>query len=240
MLSPSAPEATYWLIDALLDGVPVRRTLDDEHIRRLAEVLEHCPAILVTADGTIVDGRHRLAAARRIGWVRIPAIVLSDGQPGAELLAAMAANSSHGLPLSRRERRAGVRALLELRPDLSNRAVAQECGVARTVVADVRTELARSGGRSDHLNARTGSDGKQYPVDGQRGRAVVEALVRVDRDLSVRELAELAGVSVGAAHAQRRRVLSQLEDERWLVRWFRLLRARWLLRSMRRRGRPRG
>jgi len=236
MPTPPAPESTDWLIADLVEGTAIRRRLDEGHVRTLVAVLEHCPPILVTADGAIVDGRHRVEAARRAGWVRIPATVLPDTNPGAAVLAAMAANAAHGLPLTRSERRNGVRAVLDARPDLSDRAVAQACGVARTVVADVRAEVSRSGGRDDHLNTRAGADGKQYPVDGPRGRAVVEALVRVEPGLTTRRLSELANVSVGSAHGHRRRVLAQLDTEGWIVRWIRRFKARRLLRAARRQG----
>lgn len=228
--TPRIQEPSYRLIEDLVEGIAVRHRLDAGHVEMLAGVLEHCPPILVTDSGTIVDGRHRLAAARRAGWVRIPTVVLEDDAPGAELLAALAGNASHGLPLTREERRAGVRTVLAVRPELSDRSVAQTCGVARSVVAAVRTELYSSGGRDHHLNARAGRDGKRYPVDPRRGREIVEAIVRVDPTMGVRSLASLAGVSVGAAHERRRRVLSQVAAERWVIRWLRRLRARWVLR----------
>lgn len=229
MQSTPAERPTYWMIEALSDGVVVRRGLDDGHVRRLVAVLEHCPPILITEAGEIIDGRHRVEAARRSGWVRVPALILHDEQPAAELLAAMAANASHGLPLSRQERRAGVRAVLHRRPDLSDRAIAQTCGVARSVVAAVRAEARGSGGGDDHLNARTGADGKRYRTIDWKTRSLLEATVLLHPQRSVRQLAATGSVSIGTAQAHRSRVLTRTQQEGVLKGWGRKLWARWIL-----------
>lgn len=228
MPTPPAPEPTYWPIANLTAGVTIRHSLHEGHVRNLVAVLEHCPPILVTPDGVIVDGQHRVEAARRAGWVRIPATALPDTGPGAEVLAAMAANAAHGLPLTRSERRAGVRAVLETRPDLSDRAVAQACGVARTVVADVRAEISCSGGRDDHLNARTGADGKRYgPID-QSIRRRIEAMVLLFPEASVRRIARTCGVSVGTVQTHRVRALERARSQGPLLRRVRRMWARWI------------
>lgn len=52
-----------------LEAVSVVRALtDDDHVARLMDVLEDCPPICVTSDGALVDGAHRVAAARKLGW----------------------------------------------------------------------------------------------------------------------------------------------------------------------------
>lgn len=209
----------------------VRQTLDAEHVERLTEVLDRCPPILVSEDGAIIDGEHRVAAARQLGVTDIPAIVVPLGSvAGAELLLAIEANTSHGLPLSREERRAAVAAVLAVRPEMSDREIARVCGVGRGLVATIRATTSCSGGSNDHLNGRIGGDGKRYGTLPPGWREHLEALVRCDPDMTVRALAERTGASVGAAQACRRDLLERLPAEPRILRWWRRLRARWALR----------
>lgn len=113
----------------------VLATVDERHVARLAEMLERCPPITVGADGVLVDGAHRLEAARLRGWETIAAIVVPQSSRAEVLLAAVRANSRHGLPLTRAERWAVVAELLLLEKELSDRAIAEACGVARSVAA---------------------------------------------------------------------------------------------------------
>lgn len=211
----------------------VRRALNVDHVERLAEVLSRCPPILIGADGTLVDGQHRVAAARQLGIDELPALRLPPSDTyGAELIRAIEANTCHGLPLTRQERRDSITAVLGLRSELSDREIARICGVSRSVVATIRSTDARSGGSSDHVNGRVGGDGKRYGSAPTRWRAHLEALVRIDPSTGVRSLAERTGASVGAVQARRRNVLEQLDAEPRMVRWWRRLRARWTLRRL--------
>lgn len=211
----------------------VRRALDAEHIERLSEVLDRCPPIVVRSDGSIIDGEHRVAAARALGLTELFALVLDDAPaPGADLIRAIEANAAHGLPLSRTERRDAVAAVLAVRPDLSDRAIARTCGVSRGVVATQRAAISCSGGSNDHLNGRLGGDGKRYGTAPPGWRAHVEALIRCDPEMTVRALAERTGASVGAVQTRRREILDQLDSEPRILRWWRRLRARWMLRRI--------
>ena len=220
-------------VDQLRRRHQVRRVLDPEHVERLTEVLDRCPPILVSEDGAIIDGEHRVAAARRLGVSEVPAIVLPVGSvAGAELVLAIEANTSHGLPLSREERRAAVAAVLEVRPAMSDREIARVCGVGRGLVATIRAATSCSGGSDGHLNGRIGGDGKRYGTAPSDWRAHLEALVRVDPTMSVRALALRTGASVGAVQTLRRKVLEQLDAEAFVLRWWRRLRARCALRRL--------
>jgi ParB-like chromosome segregation protein Spo0J len=208
----------------------LRRALDPDHIERLCEVLDWCPPIIITSDGAIVDGEHRVAAALILGRTEIPAVILADPQcAGADLIRSIEANVRHGLPLTRDERRSAVEAVLGVRPDLADRAIAQICGVSRSTVKTKRAEAACSGGLNDHLNTRVGSDGKRYGAAPTTWRPHLEALLRIDPKMTVRTLAERTGASVGAVHARRQEVLARLASERRLIRSWRRLRARWWL-----------
>jgi len=210
---------------------PVRIGLNSEHVAQLVDVLDACPPITVTADGLVVDGAHRLAAAQQLGWQTIPAEVVSIGSPAAVLMAAAEANSAHGLPLTRAERRAAIERLLAYDPSVSDRRLATACGVSRSVVQAARARHdERSGGGSGTLNRREGADGKSYPsVPYSAPGKVAEALVRLDRGLTVRELARRLGVSVGTAHRLRSETLERLSHERALRRMLLRLVSRWRL-----------
>jgi len=201
------------------------------HVERLADVLDRCPPILISEDGTIIDGEHRVAAARQLGINHLLAIVLPTGRVvGDDLVAAIEANTAHGLPLSREERHAAVAAVLAVRPEMSDREIARVCGVGRGLVATIRAATSCSGGSNGHLNGRVGGDGKRYGTVPPGWREHLEALVRCDPEMTVRALAERTGASVGAVQARRRDLLQKIEGELGFVRWWRRLRARWFLR----------
>lgn len=227
----SAPRTITVEVAGLRRRFAVREALDDDHVERLAEVLDRCPPIVVSTDGHIVDGEHRVEAARRRGIGRLAAVVLS-GDADAEIVEAIRSNTRHGLPLTRAERRKGAAAVLAARPDLSDRAVARICGVARTVVASVREDDRRSRGQNSHLNGRTGADGKTYGRLPDGWRRHLEALLRIRPEASVRELASLTGASVGAVQRYRPDLLARVENEWILTRWWRRLRARWYLHNV--------
>jgi ParB-like chromosome segregation protein Spo0J len=212
----------------------LRRALDPDHIELLCEVLDRCPPIIITSDGALVDGEHRVAAALSLGRTDLPAVVLGDTDcVGTDLIQSIEANTGHGLPLTQAERRSAVEAVLAVRPDLADRAIAQICGVARSTVKCKRAE-ACSGGLNDHLNARAGSDGKRYGGAPPTWRPHLEALLRIDPTMTVRTLAARTGASVGAVHARRQEVLAQVASEPRLIRDWRRLRARWWLWRLKR------
>lgn len=208
----------------------VRGAIDLAHVARLCEVLVGCPPITVTTDGVIVDGAHRLEAARRLGWETIPGVALPSLTEAEVLLAAAEANSGHGLPLTREERRRAVEHLLYLDPALSDRRVAQACGVARSVVEAARTaQRPCSGGASDHVNRRVGADGKRYPASRRDLGPIAAAVVRLMPAMTVRDLARLLDVSTGTAHRLRAETLECMRRERRWTLLFRRLVARWRL-----------
>lgn len=66
------------------------------------------PPVVVTADGYVIDGNTRIAAARKLGWMTYPAFILGDAYEGApaslisrfKMLGTML-NTTHGRGLSR-------------------------------------------------------------------------------------------------------------------------------------------
>lgn len=222
-------------VSSLTKASLVRSAVDPDHVARLSEVLQDCPPITLTDGGALLDGLHRLEAARSLGWESIPAVIVPVASPVNALLTAAAANSTHGLPLTREERRSAVHQLLRLDLSLSDRRIARACGVSRSVVESARAAVREcSGGRNGHVNTRIGADGKRYPGTRRAGLApVAAAVLRLRPQTTVRELAGLLGVSTGIAHRLHTETRERLRREsRWTRFWHRLI-ARWRLRCQR-------
>jgi len=95
----------------------VRRCLNPETVGEYALALEDAvvfpPILVATVRGapTLVDGRHRLAAARATRATAIRALTF-DATTEEAACAAVRANLPHGLPLSRGERSRALKMLL--------------------------------------------------------------------------------------------------------------------------------
>lgn len=117
----------------------------------------------VVFDGTsyyLVDGFHRYLAAKSVGRESLKCNV-TNGTVRDAIKAALSANSRHGLYRSNEDKRKAVEFALADSEwgKLSNRAIAELCGVGEKLVRDSRE--ADSGAFGTHL---TGKDGKQYPA----------------------------------------------------------------------------
>ncbi|MDH6121864.1 hypothetical protein ABH930_005937 [Kitasatospora sp. GAS204A] len=170
---------------------------DEEHIRRLAQTDAELPPILVhRSTMRVIDGMHRLGAARLKGE---PTIVVEyfDGTEAAAYILGVQANVAHGLPLSLAERKEAARRIVGLQPELADRAVAQLTGLAAGTVGTIR-KLA--GAEAAQRGSRVGRDGRLRPVNADEGRRRAVEVIREYPDASLREIAQAAGVSLGTAH----------------------------------------
>jgi len=131
------------------------------------------PALIVFFDGTdywLADGFHRLLAAQRIGRKNIAAEV-KEGSRKDAAWAACAANQFHGLRRTNPDKRKCVTMALKLRPEKSDRLLADHCGVWNTFVGDVRRELVKAAG-SPPPSSRVGKDGKTYASPSSKTQVV--------------------------------------------------------------------
>jgi hypothetical protein len=185
---------------ALAGGFALRLAGDDsEHVRMLAESASAAlfPPILVQRSSSrVIDGEHRVAAARlrRDAGIAARMVDCTDTQA---LVLAMRSNSAHGLPLSRADRIAGARNILAVRPDWSDRAVAEAAGMSAKAVASLRGGAGTPGPAGDR---RLGRDGKWRPVHASEGRTRVAECLTAHPEASLRAVARAAGVSLGTAH----------------------------------------
>jgi ParB-like chromosome segregation protein Spo0J len=218
--SPPRGEATgsSVAISELRTGYSPRHgALNEDHIARLAATPEAWPPLVVQQSTMrVVDGNHRLAAARRLGLVTLPVIFLDAGDDDA-LVEAIRLNAHHGLPLTLAERRDAARELLRLHPFWSDRSIAKAAGLSAGTVAQLRsvTLLEAAGCKGfektkDGIKPvrRTGLDGRSRPVDPQLTRSLVAREVESDWSASLRTIAARTGVSPETVRSVRRSLVA--------------------------------
>ena len=147
-----------------------RAAINEETVAEYAEAMKggaKLPPLTVFFDGTEywpADGFHRLLAAKRIGRKNILADVKKGSREDAAW-AACAANQTHGLRRTQADKRKAVEIALRLRPEKSARVIADHCGVADHLVAEVRSRCVIHA--PGHV---VGKDGKNYPVPPPRAK----------------------------------------------------------------------
>jgi hypothetical protein len=115
--------------------------LVESHVRLLMESDPNdWPEILVSPDGSgryvVIDGFHRYEAASRLGTPLLRCrVVVGAGYPDA-----VAANVSHGLPLSMADRKDAARWYAAQYPNLSYREIGRRVGLSdKTVKSAIET-----------------------------------------------------------------------------------------------------
>ncbi len=109
----------------------------------------------------IGDGWHRVLAALQRGEETIMARVTAGGRIDA-LRHALSANSRHGQRRTNADKRRAVEIALREFPKLSDRAVAEMCGVGHEMVGSARPRLGQLAETAS--STRTGRDGKDRPA----------------------------------------------------------------------------
>jgi len=189
-------------VSALRPGLSPRRAGENaEHVRALADTPGALPPIIVRrGDLRVVDGMHRLRAARLRGETRI-AVRFFDGDDPDAFVLAVRTNVTHGLPLSLADRKAAAERIVLSHADWSDRMIATVAGLAPATVAKIRTahpELA--------TDTRVGTDGKVRPVNSMARRRAAREILLAEPTLPLREVARRAGISPETARSVRRRL----------------------------------
>lgn len=201
-VSSGDPVVLVDLDDLCEGGSPRVAGVDESHVDVLAGVLDKLPPILVHRESLrVIDGVHRVRAARLLGRTRLPARLV-DADAADAFVAAVRANTEHGLPLSVADRKAAAATILRTHPHWSDRMIADVVGLSAKTVAATRT---------GNGVARTGRDGKVRPLDGARRRRVAARLLGENPDLSLRQVARMAGISPETARSVKVR-LARGED----------------------------
>jgi ParB-like chromosome segregation protein Spo0J len=194
------PTVTIPIASIIQSDSPRLRGEDYNHIRMLAESEDPLPPIIVhRSTMRIIDGMHRLRAAILRGNDEIEARFF-DGDDASSFVLAVRANTTHGLPLSRADRRAAAIRIMDFYPEWSDRMVASVAGIAPRTVAKLRNDHKR------HRGARLGRDGRVRPVDASEGRKAAARLILENPDKSLRDIALKAGISHETARDVRSRL----------------------------------
>ncbi len=169
--------------------------VDVRHVQALAEVAELWPPILVaTATMTVLDGMHRVEAARRLGRTSILARFF-DGSDEEGFVAAVRANVAHGLPLSLAERSQAARRLLSANAGRSDRSIGAICGLDHKTVARLRDQTGCPSGAVPQVDVRVGRDQRNRPLDAAGLRMRIAAAVAAAPEQSLRQIAHQVGAS---------------------------------------------
>ncbi|MBB5137482.1 ParB-like chromosome segregation protein Spo0J [Thermocatellispora tengchongensis] len=193
-------------LSRLEPGVFVRGAgTDPAHVQMLVEAASSCtlPAILVQQSSSrIVDGMHRFEAAKLRGEETIRVRLINCTDEDAFILA-VKANTWHGLPLSRADRMAGAKQIVEWHPDWSDRAIGAATGLSAKTIAGIRRQSADDGQR---FGKRLGRDGKRRPLTAAEGRRRAAEYIAIHPDASLREIAREADVAPATAQDVRARI----------------------------------
>lgn len=179
------------------------RGIDSAHVKALAQCPDQLPPIVVHKESLrIIDGVHRLRVAELKGDHEIDAVLVAATEEEAFALSAVL-NVSQGLPLSWDDRKSAAVRILLSNPEWSDRFVASLVGLSHKTIASLRR---RSTGENSQLNGRVGRDGKARPTNPAGGRLRAAELLAQRPDMSLRQLARAADISVSTARDVRLRV----------------------------------
>jgi ParB-like chromosome segregation protein Spo0J len=178
---------------------------DVDHTRMLARIDERLPPIIVhRSTMRVIDGTHRLGAARLRGDEMIEVRFFAGTEHEAFILAVQA-NIAHGLPLSFADRMRAAERIIASHPGWSDRAIASAAGLGARTVGNLRRRL-QEGADVEDIRARTGRDGRVRPLDTAEGRLKASEIIRERPDASLREVAREAGVSPSTVRDVRKRI----------------------------------
>jgi ParB-like chromosome segregation protein Spo0J len=193
-------------IASLVPGFYLRESgTSAAHVQALAEVAASSPLppVLIQRNGLrIIDGMHRLAAARLRQQQHISARLI-DCTDAEALVLAIKANIQHGLPLTRADRISGAKRVLAAHPDWSDRAVAEIAGLGGRTIAVLRN---RSSSEDMQPDKRLGRDGKRRPMVAADGRRRAVDYIQAHPEAPLREVAREVDVSLGTVHDVRERL----------------------------------
>lgn len=130
-------------------------------------------------------------------------VALVDGTEEEAFALSVLLNVSQGLPLAWDDRKSAAARILLGNPDWSDRFVASLVGLSHKTVGNIRR---RSTGEKRQLNGRVGRDGKARPMNPAGGRLRAAELLAQHPDLSLRQLARAADISVSTARDVRLRL----------------------------------
>jgi ParB-like chromosome segregation protein Spo0J len=188
-----------------------------KQIAALAELAgEWEPIVVHRSSMMVVDGHHRLAAARRLGHEEIR-VIFFEGTDAEARVEAVRLNVRHGVPLSLAERLAAARQLLGLFPTWSDRQLGEVCALSPRTVSRIRTDLVTPMNEVAErgivrVEKRLGKDGRQYPRAAAALRTEIKRVLQEDEGASLRSVAARTGASPETVRAVRRSLAAAAEE----------------------------
>ncbi|HEX4865669.1 MAG TPA: hypothetical protein VFV02_16490 [Acidimicrobiales bacterium] len=194
----SSPDDGRNLSAARVDTLVVRNHpradgLDEAHVAAFCELEGRWPPLLVWArqPEVVLDGAHRLAAARRLGHDTVQ-VVPFHGNEDQAFVEAVRRNIGHGLPLSIGDRTRAGEHMLGRHPDWSDRRIAEVCGLSPHTVAKLRGTTATSAAgtsaapvasrQSKAVVPSGGTERAPRPAEPRRDDRIVDIESRLGRD----------------------------------------------------------
>jgi ParB-like chromosome segregation protein Spo0J len=208
-----------------IDFSPRRGGLRADHVDALAELGGRWPPIVVgRADQRVIDGLHRVAAARQLGHRKIVAKLVEVSEDEA-YIASIKGNIEHGLPLTLAERKDAANQILQGHPSWSDRRIATICGLSPGTLGTLRAQPREQPDHADQnaipAERRTGRDGKSRPVNTVATRQRVAEAIAETPDQSLRKIGSRVGASPETVRAVRAQLASTADepgDEEWWCR----------------------
>ncbi|MFE7189578.1 hypothetical protein [Kitasatospora sp. NPDC057541] len=176
---------------------------DPHHTQLLAQSGAVLPPITVHRGSMrVVDGMHRLRAtvARGEDLIRVR---FFEGTACEAFLLAVRENTAHGLPLSLSDRAAAASRIIRSHGTWADRAIAETTGLSARTVREIRRVTLDE---ADQPAVRLGRDGRTRPLNSARGRVLAGRLIAEMPTASLRQIAELAGISPGTVRDVRARI----------------------------------
>jgi hypothetical protein len=163
-----------------------------DHVQALAATDADLPPIIVHHPSMrVIDGVHRVSAARMQGQEKIAAKFFRGDEADAFVLA-VKSNIVHGLPLSLADRKAAAQRIVKSHPQWSDRMIAAVSGLTAKTIAEIRVHTSGGCPQGDE---RIGRDGRSRPIDWVSGRLLASDLIINNPRLSLRQVAREAGIS---------------------------------------------
>ena len=133
----------------------------ESYKENLGVILEASPIVVFeTPNGLmLVDGFHRLSAARQLNWEQIKVQKYKGSVQDAFAFACLA-NLKHGKPLMPEERKKAICQYIKLNSKLSNVLIAEHVGKSEFTIRHYRQELIDKGELEPELKT-LGKDGKE-------------------------------------------------------------------------------
>ena len=168
---------------------------DVDHARALTFVLDQTPPILVDRRSRIViDGIHRVSAARMLGRTVVRAHYF-DGSSEDAFVEAVRSNIRHGKPLSLADREAAAKSVLKMCHEWSDRRIAEICGISDKTVGRIRSTTAEI----PQSISRIGKDGRHRPASTVSNRDLGSQLLGPESSTINTDIAKPVSPTVSSA-----------------------------------------